>query len=105
MTSARMMINVRIMVRSRVPIKYITQLGMLRGWAVAGAGGVICIGVGWVGMGVNVVVGAVSRGVTGVGDSLSVDVDTATVWGDSVVKAPTALQALWVLALTALTRQ
>jgi len=61
-----------------------------------GVGGVICIGAGGVGRGANMVAGCVFLA----GGSTVTDAG-----GGSVVKAPTALQALRVLALMALTFQ
>ena len=69
------------MVRSKAPIRYITQSGVTGVWAgdsVAGGGG--------------------NGGETGAGGGGGVGAELVT-------KAPTALQALWVSELTALTFQ
>lgn len=87
------------MIRDKVPIRYITQLGVTGVWAGGGAGGdgsggaggsTGGAGGGMAGSGT----GDISGGVGGGG--------TDGVGGDSVVKALTALQALWVSELIAL---
>ena len=45
-----MMISVRMMVRSRAPIRYITQFGGFGNSTIVGAGGVVWVGVVWVGV-------------------------------------------------------
>ncbi len=51
MTSVRIMINVRMAVRSRAPIRYITQVGVFGDWAIAGVGSAVWGGGGAVGYG------------------------------------------------------
>ncbi len=92
------------MVRSKAPIRYNTQLGVVGAWvdgAAAGGGG---SGGEVGGGGVGGIVG-VTR--SGTGDTITggVDVGIDGVGAESVVKALTALQALWVSGLTALTFQ
>ena len=122
MTSVRMMISIKIMIRSRAPIRYIAQFGMPGVWTIigavkvpwvgaVGAGGVISIGAEGVGSGANLVVdgaspmggfggcaGGVMAGLSGGGVAIASG-------GESVVKAPAALQLLCVLELMALTFQ
>ena len=81
-----MVINSSIIVRNKAPIRYFTQSGVV-GWGGAGGGG---DGGGSVGAG----------GGAGAGTGASVSSG-----GDSVVKAPTALQSLRVSPLIALTFQ
>lgn len=130
-----MVINSKIMVRSRAPIRYITQSGVVGAWAgVAVTGGgngggngcgsgvsmVSSIGTGaWGTAGVSDGSGGgapngsdVSGGVAGssaegiAGDAgCGVSGGTGGAGGDSVVKAPTALQALRVSELIAATFQ
>ena len=83
------------MVRSRAAVRYITQSGRVDGTGIiwgggggTGAGDSVADGVG------SGVVG--SNAISGVGGGVG---------GSSVVKAPTALQSLWLLALLALTFQ
>ena len=76
---------------------------MVWGGGTVGAGGVIRIGAGGVGRGVNAVVGA--GGFAGGSAGQAGGAVATAVGGDSVVKAPAALQALRVLALMALTFQ
>jgi len=98
-----MIINSSIMVRDRTPIRYITQLGAIASWAGDGAGGVGGsdggggVGTDGDGGGVGGIAGSGAGDITGGG--------TDGVGGDSVVKALTALQALLVSELIALTFQ
>ena len=116
-TSVRMTINVSMIVRSRAPIRYITQVEGFGDWTIAGMGsavrgggavvgygGVIRIGDGGVGRGVNVFVGAGGFARGGSAGLAGGAVATSAA-GESVVKAPAALQELRVLALMALTFQ
>ncbi len=84
-----MITNSRRIVRRRAPIRYITQLGVIGAWAGVvggdGAGGNINGGGGDIGEGM------VGRGNDIVGDSAGDGTGGTGV--DSVVKAPTALQA------------
>ena len=89
------------MVSSRVPIRYITQSGVVGVWAGGGVGDGGTGGSTGGGGGVDVGDGTVGNGT----DDMTGGSTGDGVMGDSVVKAPTALQALWVLALTALTFQ
>ena len=102
-----------MMVKSRAPIRYTTQAGVVRGWdgdsAGGGAGDTGGSGVGAGGSG-DVDGGIVSAGAgCGAGDVASDDAvgvfDGDAEGGDSVVKAPAALQALRVSPLAALTFQ
>ena len=94
------------MVRSKAPIRYITQSGVIGVWSgdsVAGGGG----NGGGTGAGVgDGVVGITGRG-TGTGDMTAggTVVGAGGVGAELVAKAPTALQALWVSELMALTFQ
>ena len=87
-----MVITNSIMTRSKAPRAYITQSGVVGDWAGAGgtggSGGVGGTGVGSTGGEVG---GSVGTGTIMAGDAGG---GTDEVEGDSVVKAPTALQAL-----------
>jgi hypothetical protein len=105
-TSTRMVIINSMMTRSKAPRAYINQSGVVGDWAGAGgsggsggSGGVGGTGVGSTGGEAGNSVGA---GTTADGDA---DGGAEELWGDSVVKVPTALQALRVLELMALTFQ
>ena len=100
--STRMIINDSIMVRNRAPIRYITQLGVTGAWAGGGTGGVggSVGGAGGAGDSGGGVGGIICNG-TGDIDGWGADGGA----GDSVVKALTALQALLVFGLIALTFQ
>ena len=96
-----MVITSSKMVMTKVPIRYITQSGVVAGaWTgVGGIGGVSC---GWTGI---VVAGGVA--VKGIGSITDGDaaVGVVVVGDGSVVNAPTGLQALRLCELTALTFQ
>jgi len=97
-----MIINSSIMVRDRAPIRYITQSGVVGAWAGDGTGGVGgsdggAGGTDGGGGGIGGIAGSGTGDITGGG--------TVGVGGDSVVKALTALQALLVSELIALTFQ
>ena len=88
--SNNMAITSSIMVMSKAPIRYTTQSGVVGIWVGGGAGGSIA------GVGVGNTDGAGNRGVIGTGTIIggaTGDV-TGEVGGGSVVKVPTALQAL-----------
>ena len=98
-----MIINSRIIIRDRTPIRYITQPGAIASGAGDGAGGVGGsdggggVGTDGDGGGIGGIAGSGAGDITGVG--------TDGVGGDSVVKALTALQVLLVSELIALTFQ
>ena len=96
-----MIINSRIIIRDRTPIRYITQLGAIASWAGDGTGGVGGSGGGAGGS----IGGGVGGGIAGSGTGDITGGGTVGVEGDSVVKALTALQALRVSELIALTFQ
>ena len=112
------------MARSKEPIRYTTQLGVVLSWSSVGAGdaggggnggtggcasvgsiaGVVAGDAASVGAeGVDFGAGSVTG--TGTDGASGADVTIDAVGGDSMVKAPTALQALWVFELIALTFQ
>jgi len=81
-----------MMTRSKAPRAYITQSGVVGDWTgVGGAGG--RGGVGGTGVGST---GGEAGGSVGAGAIIGGDADGGAdeLWGDSVVKVPTALQAL-----------
>ena len=103
------------MVRNKAPIRYTIQTGGVgSGLVGAGGGGGVGIsggagalvsaeGVEFIGGGVGAGAGGIGGGgVVGVADDFTGE---AAVGADSVVKAPAALQALWVSELMALTFQ
>ena len=93
------------MVRDRAPIRYITQPGVIGVWAGDGTGGVGGSD-GGAGVGTDGDVGG--SGIGGIAGRGAGDITgggTDGVGGDSVVKALTALQALLVSELIALTFQ
>ncbi len=91
------------MVRDRAPIRYITQPGVIGAWAGEGTGGVGGSD-GGAGGGTDDG-GGVIGGIAGDGTGDITGGGTDGVGGDSVVKALTALQALLVSELIALTFQ
>lgn len=91
------------MVRDRAPIRYITQPGVIGVWAGDGTGGVGGSD-GGAGVGTDGDVGGVG-GIVGSGAGDITGGGTDGVGSDSVVKALTALQALLVSELVALTFQ
>ena len=104
------------MVRKKAPIRYTIQTGVVGSGLVVGAGGGGGVGIsGGAGAlisaeGVEFINGGVGTGAGGTGrDGVAGAADDCTgeaaVGGDSVVKAPAALQALWVSELRALTFQ
>ena len=93
------------MVRDRAPIRYITQPGVIGAWAGEGTGGV---GGSDGGAGGGTDDGGGGGGIGGIAGDGTGDITgggTDGVGGDSVVKALTALQALLVSELIALTFQ
>ena len=91
------------MTRNKAPIRYTIQSGVAGAWAGGGGIGGSTAGTGGAGGGT----GDIADGCGGIGNIIDGDAggDTDGAEGDSVVKAPTALQALWVLELIALTFQ
>ena len=87
--STRILITSSMIVRSKAPIRYITQSGIVVVWT-GGEGGTGGVGGGGVGAD-----GVAGNG-TGTGSIIDVDAGKGTdrVGGDSVVKTPVALQSL-----------
>lgn len=102
-TSTRMVIINSMMTRSKAPRAYSTQSGVVGDWAGAGGtGGSDDVGGTGVGSAGGEAGGGVGAGTTICGDT---DGGADELCGDSVLKVPTALQALRVLELMALTFQ
>lgn len=91
-TSTRMVIINSMMTRSKAPRAYSTQSGVVGDWAGAGGTGGSG-GVGGTGVGST---GGEAGGSVGAGAIIGGDADGGAdeLWVDSVVKVPTALQAL-----------
>ena len=105
-----MIISSRIMIINRAPIRYITQLGVAGTWTVFGGGGGRGRGAGGsIGCssdgGTDAVAGTGVAEEFGGGADCCGDGGVGVSTGDSVVKAPTALQALLVWKLVAITFQ